>query len=171
MSLACGPGCDGLVNDMGTYENMSAADTRQGIEDIVGMEINTTDGVFTVTLDATDTESGATGVNIELSGSMGCIGLGGGGFFPYGAFSWEAGFDIVFDNCTGDSGSVYNGTISVVLSGPLGSVSDYDFTGRLNAGGPVDGRLDIDAHFSALSCLNWECWSGSVNGYSFARLY
>jgi hypothetical protein len=172
LCLAFGPSCDNLVNGLDNFENMSAANTADGVNDIIGMDINSTDGALTITVDYTDPDSGDEGVLVDVSGTLGCLGLESGGFFPYGTLGWEAGFDIVFNDCAGDSGAVYNGTLHIGLSGLLGSVSNFDFTGRITASGAIDGRLDINAHFAVASCaMNWDCWSGSVNGYSFEKLH
>ncbi len=162
-------GCDDLVSSMDTHETLGAEDTAEAVNDIILMELNSTDGALLITFNS---EGENPGVTVEAGTTGGCISLDGGGFFPYGTASWQAAFNLVFDQCSGDSGSLYNGTLSVGLSGPLGSISRYDFTGRIAAEGPVDGRIDIDLHYIIeLSCiLDWDCWSGSVNGYTVDQL-
>ena len=162
-------GCDDLVSSMDTQESPGAEDTAEAVNDIILMELNSTDGALMITFSS---EGDSSGVTVEAGATGGCITLEGGGFFPYETSSWEADFDLVFEQCSGDSGTLYDGTLSVGLSGLLGSISRYDFTGGIVAEGPVDGRIDIDLHYIIeLSCiLDWDCWSGSVNGYTVDQL-
>ncbi len=166
--LAGGFGCDDVINGLETYQRLGVEKTAQGLADLISMDLNSESGAFAITFD-----SG--GVSLSGGATSGCMILNGEGYYPYGLYatSWNATFTVSFANCQGNSGSSYNGVITVSLAGPLGSVSSYGFSGNIEAIGPVRGRLAIDVDYTiTYSCLaNWDCWSGAVNGYSVSRLW
>ena len=166
-------GCDGLINSMKTDDDMNLLnieDTAMALDDLITMGLNSEDGLITVTFNADNTGHE---VSVETGSGYTCVSMDSGLSFPYGAASWDASFMLTMNGCGGDSGSIYNGTISVNLAGPPGSVTSFGFSGILNLSGTTNGNIVMNIQYDLdYDCIvNWDCWSGTVNGYTVAALY
>jgi len=165
-------GCNDLINNMDSTEQLSAEESARALDGFIEIiQINSATGcIFTFDF-LTDPD----GVIVTISSSSVCTAVESSGIITYSSLNeGEGQFDLIFNGCRSqsNSGTSYTGTITVGLSGSAGSITGFDFTGNITADGEIAGNINIDIHYNAgLSCVsNWDCWSGSVNGYSVDTL-
>lgn len=152
---------------MNSYKQLTVLETAKALDDIIKMQINS-NGIFSLDF------SNSAGVTVSSSSASGCATVDGSSFFPYDSLglAWSGAFAVVLNDCQGSSGTSYSGSITVGVSGSFGVVTRYDYTGNIIAEGEIEGKVKIDIHYVVdLSCLlTWDCWSGTVNGYSIDTL-
>ena len=163
--------CDSLINDMETSDNidwLNLENTALAVNDLVTMGLNSESGVFIVSYDSDNT-----GHEVSIEAGASCVSMNSGLTFPYADTSWSASFTLSLNGCEGTSGSIHYGIITVTLSGPHGSVDNFGFSGILNTVGTMNGSVAMNIEYELdYDCIvNWDCWSGTVNGYTIAALY
>ncbi len=170
--LMSGAGCEDIINNMDSKKKLSVSESAQALDDLIGIfQVTSATGcIFTFDF-ITDT----TGVTVNVSSGSGCAAINGSGFIPYSFLNeGEGGLTLQLNGCSNgnDAGTSYTGTLTVYLTGSSGVITGFEFTGNVEARGEIQGRVSIDISYTVdLNCvLTWDCWSGSVNGYTINAL-
>lgn len=166
-------GCNDIINNMDSKRKLSVSETARALDDLIDIfQVTSTTGcIFSF-----DFTTDSSGIIVNVSSGSGCASIDGSGFIPYSSLNeGEGGLILHLNGCSNgnDTGTSYTGTLTVYLTGGSGVITGFQFTGNIGAEGEIEGNLSIDINYTVdLNCvLTWDCWSGSVNGYTTTALF